>query len=61
MLQNMAKHLSYLYDKYVVRADKSKKNIMYVCKLHYIHFLINEEAFDNSQHIPPGDVPKRKS
>lgn len=45
MLQNMAKHLSYLYGKYVVRADKSKKNIMYVCKLHYIHFLINEEAF----------------
>lgn len=37
MLQSMAKHLSHLYDKYVVRADKSKKtSCMYVNYITYI-------------------------
>ena len=31
---NVAKHLSYLHDKYVVSADKIANNIVFVCKSH---------------------------
>ena len=46
---NVAKHLFLLYDKYViVSADKASKNIVFVCKSHYIDCLINELSIDNS-------------
>ena len=46
---NVAKHLSYSYDKYVVvPADKAPNNIVFVCKTHYINCLINELGIDNS-------------
>ena len=38
---NVAKHLSYLHDKYVVvHADKAPNNIVFVCKAHHIDCLI---------------------
>ena len=46
---NVAKHLSYLHDKYVVvSTDKTPNNIVFVCKTHYINCLINELGIDNS-------------
>ena len=46
--QNVAKHLSYLHDKYVVvPADKTPSNIVFVCKTHYINCLINELGIEN--------------
>jgi len=34
---NVAKHLSLLYDRYViVSTDKTPNNIVFVCKSHYI-------------------------
>ena len=45
----VAKHLSYLDDKYVVvPADKAPNNIVFVCKTHYINCLINEQGIDTS-------------
>ena len=44
----VAKHTSLLHDKYViVSADKSRNNIIFVCKLHYINCLIKELGIDN--------------
>jgi hypothetical protein len=46
---NVAKHLSLLYDKYVIiSADKAPSNIVFVCKSHYIDCLIKELGIDNS-------------
>ena len=40
---NVAKHLSRFHDKYVVvPADKAPNNIVFVCKSHYIDYLIRE-------------------
>ena len=47
--QNVAKHLSRFHDKYVVvPADKAPNNIVFVCKSHYIDYLIRELGIDNS-------------
>ena len=46
---NVAKHLSRFHDKYVViPADKAPNNIVFVCKSHYIDYLIRELGIDNS-------------
>jgi hypothetical protein len=45
---NVAKHMSYLYDKFVVSADKAANNIVFVCKSHDVDCLINELGIDNS-------------
>ena len=46
---NVAKHLSHFHDKYVVvPADKAPNIIVFVCKSHYIDFLIRELGIDNS-------------
>jgi hypothetical protein len=46
---NVAKHLSFLHDKYVIfSADKASNNIVFVCKSHYIDCLIKELGIDNS-------------
>ena len=46
---NVAKHLSLLRDKYViVPTDKAPNNLVFVCKSHYIDFLIKELGIDNS-------------
>ena len=46
---NFAKYLCLLHDKYViVSADKAPNNIVFVCKSHYIDFLIKELGIDNS-------------
>jgi hypothetical protein len=38
-----------LHDKYViVSADKAPNNIVFVCKSHYIDYLITELGIDNS-------------
>ena len=45
---NVAKHLSLLHDKYViVSADKAPNNLVFVCRSHYIDFLIKELGIDN--------------
>jgi len=44
----VAKHLSLLYDKYViVSPDKAPNNIVFVFKSHYIYCLIKELGIDN--------------
>jgi hypothetical protein len=62
---NVAKHLSHLYDKYVVvPAEKGPNNILFVCKLYYIDCLIKELSIDNhlaTLHIPRRHIRKRKS
>ena len=46
---NVAKHLFFLHDKYViVSADKAHNNIVFVCKSHYVDCLIIEIDIDNS-------------
>jgi hypothetical protein len=45
---NVAKHLSLLHDKYViVSANKAPNNLVFVCRSHYIDFLIKELGIDN--------------
>ena len=57
--RNVAKHLSYLHDKYVVvPADKAPNNIVFVCKTHYINCLINELGIDNSLGNPTYTLTK---
>ena len=62
---NVAKHLSHLYDKYVVvPAEKGSNNILFVCKLYYMDCLIKELGIDNhlaTLHIPRRHIRKRKS
>jgi hypothetical protein len=49
----VAKHLSLLHDKYViVSADMAPKNIVFVCKSHYIDCLVKEFGIDNSVGSP---------
>ena len=46
---NVAKHLSLLHDKYViVSAEKAPITIVFVCKSHYIDYLIKELGIENS-------------
>jgi hypothetical protein len=50
---NVAKHLSLLHEKYViVSADKVPNNIVFVCKSHYIDYLIKELCIDNALSNP---------
>jgi len=62
---NVVKHLSHLYDKYVVvPAEKGPNNIIFVCKLYYIDCLIKELSIDNHLailHITRRHLRKRKS
>ena len=62
---NVAKHLSLLHDKYVIiSADKAPNNLVFVCKSHYIDFLIKELGIDNSfgsLHIARRHLQKRIS
>ena len=46
---NVAKHLSFLHDKYViVPVDKASNNIVFVCKSHYNDCLIRELGINYS-------------
>ena len=50
---NVAKHLSFLHDKYViVSPDMVPNNIAFVCKSHYVDCLIKELGIDNSPGNP---------
>ena len=45
----LTKHLFLLRDKYViVSVNKASKNIVFVCKSHYVDCLIKELGIDNS-------------
>jgi hypothetical protein len=59
---NVAKHLSLLYDRYIiVSTDKTPNNIVFVCKSHYIDWLVKELGINNSLHIPRRHLRKRTS
>jgi hypothetical protein len=46
---DVAKHMSYLNDKYVVvSAGKTPNNVVFVCKSHNIDWLIKEYGIGNS-------------
>lgn len=59
---NVAKHHSYLQDKYVVvLADNASNNIPFACKSHYIDCVIKALGIDNSLGIPRKHLRKYNS
>ena len=61
---NVAKHLFFLHDKYVIAStDKAHSNIVCVCKSHYVDCLIIELGIENSlgNPMPRRHLRKRKS
>jgi hypothetical protein len=66
IFQDGAKHLSLLHDKYlIVFTGIAPNNIVFVCKSHYVDWLLREIGIDNSHmatlHISRRHLRKRKS